>query len=148
VLAGGPGAPALVIGSRWVPGGSVVDWPVSRQVLSRGGNLYARLALGLRIKDVTAGFRVYRRAALAAMDLTSIDSKGYCFQVDMTLRTLDGGGSVEEHPIEFRERELGESKMSRAIVVEAMGRVTVWAVQRRLGSLIGRRPGPDWVVED
>ena len=148
VLAGGPGAPALVIGSRWVPGGSVVDWPVSRQVLSRGGNLYARLALGLRIKDVTAGFRVYRRAALAAMDLTSIDSKGYCFQVDMTLRTLDGGGSVEEHPIEFRERELGESKMSRAIVVEAMGRVTVWAVQRRLGSLLGRRPGPDWVVED
>jgi dolichol-phosphate mannosyltransferase len=142
-----PWTPSLVIGSRWVPGGSVVDWPVSRQLLSRGGNLYARLALGLRLKDVTAGFRVYTRAALAAMDLSSIDSKGYCFQVDMTLRTLDGGGRVVEVPIEFRERELGESKMSQAIVVEAMARVTVWGVQRRLATLLGRRPGPDWVVE-
>jgi dolichol-phosphate mannosyltransferase len=143
----GPAAPALVIGSRWVPGGSVVNWPLSRQLLSRGGNLYARLALGLRLKDVTAGFRVYKREALAAMDLAGIDSKGYCFQVDMTLRTLDGGGRVVEMPIEFRERELGESKMSRAIVVEAMGRVTVWGVQRRVATLLGRRPGPGWVVE-
>jgi dolichol-phosphate mannosyltransferase len=139
--------PSLAIGSRWVPGGSVVNWPVSRQLLSRGGNLYARLALGLRLKDVTAGFRVYTRDALAAMDLAGIDSKGYCFQVDMTLRTLDGGGRVVEVPIEFRERELGESKMSQAIVVEAMARVTVWGVQRRLAALLGRRPGPDWVVE-
>jgi dolichol-phosphate mannosyltransferase len=142
-----PWTPSLAIGSRWVPGGSVVNWPVSRQLLSRGGNLYARLALGLRLKDVTAGFRVYRRDALAAMDLGGIDSKGYCFQVDMTLRTLDGGGRVVEVPIEFRERELGESKMSRAIVVEAMARVTVWGVQRRLATLLGRRPGPGWVVE-
>lgn len=142
-----PWTPSLAIGSRWVPGGSVVNWPVSRQLLSRGGNLYARLALGLRLKDVTAGFRVYTRDALAAMDLAGIDSKGYCFQVDMTLRTLDGGGRVVEVPIEFRERELGESKMSRAIVVEAMARVTVWGVQRRLATLLGRRPGPGWVVE-
>ena len=148
VGAGGPTAPSLAIGSRWVPGGSVVNWPLSRQMLSRGGNLYARLALGLRLKDVTAGFRAYTRAALESMDLTGIDSKGYCFQVDMTLRVLDGGGRVVEVPIEFRERELGESKMSQAIVVEAMLRVTKWGVQRRLQTLLGRRPGPRWVVED
>jgi len=140
-----PGSPALAIGSRWVPGGSVVDWPLSRQVLSRGGNLYARLALGLELKDVTAGFRAYRREALAAMDLGTIDSKGYCFQVDMTLRVLDGGGRVVEVPIEFREREHGVSKMSRSIVVEAMARVTRWGVQRRVAALLGRRPGPRWV---
>ena len=140
-----PGSPALAIGSRWVPGGSVVDWPLSRQVLSRGGNLYARLALGLDLKDVTAGFRAYRREALEAMDLSSIDSKGYCFQVDMTLRVLDGGGRVVEVPIRFREREHGESKMSRAIVLEAMARVTRWGLQRRLAALLGRRPGPRWV---
>ncbi|ROS53041.1 polyprenol monophosphomannose synthase [Frigoribacterium sp. PhB24] len=148
VSASGPAAPSLAIGSRWVPGGSVVNWPVSRQILSRGGNLYARLALGLQLKDVTAGFRAYTRQALEAMDLTGIDSKGYCFQVDMTLRVLDGGGTVVEVPIEFRERELGESKMSQAIVVEAMLRVTQWGFRRRLQTLLGRRPGPRWVVED
>jgi len=142
-----PGTPSLAIGSRWVPGGSVVNWPLSRQVLSRGGNLYARLVLGLPLKDVTAGFRVYTRAALSAMDLSTIDSKGYCFQVDMTLRTLDGGGRVVEVPIEFREREHGESKMSQAIVVEAMARVTVWGAQRAVARLRGRRPGPSWVRE-
>lgn len=147
VTSGGAASPALAIGSRWVPGGSVVDWPVSRQVLSRGGNLYARLALGLDLKDVTAGFRAYRREAVAAMDLDSIDSKGYCFQVDMTLRVLDGGGRVVEVPITFREREHGVSKMSRAIIVEAMLRVTRWGLQRRVAALLGRRPGPGWVVE-
>jgi dolichol-phosphate mannosyltransferase len=148
VTAAAPGSPSLAIGSRWVPGGSVVNWPVSRQVLSRGGNLYARLALGLRLKDVTAGFRAFTRESLEAMDLTGIDSKGYCFQVDMTLRVLDGGGRVVEVPIEFREREFGESKMSQAIVVEAMLRVTVWGLQRRLRTLLGKRPEPSWVVED
>ena len=148
VSASGPGTPSLAIGSRWVPGGSVINWPVSRQVLSRGGNLYARLALGLQLKDVTAGFRAYTREALQAMDLTGIDSKGYCFQVDMTLRVLDGGGRVVEVPIEFRERELGESKMSQAIVVEAMLRVTQWGFRRRLQTLLGNRPGPRWVLED
>jgi len=147
VTSGDAASPALAIGSRWVPGGSVVDWPLSRQVLSRGGNLYARLALGLDLQDVTAGFRAYRREAIAAMDLDSIDSKGYCFQVDMTLRVLDGGGRVVEVPITFREREHGVSKMSRAIIVEAMLRVTRWGVQRRVAALLGRRPGPGWVVE-
>jgi dolichol-phosphate mannosyltransferase len=132
-----PDAPALAIGSRWVPGGSVVNWPLSRQVLSRGGNAYARIVLGLSLKDVTAGFRAYRAETVRAMDLTDIDSKGYCFQVDMTLRVLDQGQRVVEVPIEFRERERGESKMSQAIVVEAMVRVTQWGARRRLATLIG-----------
>ena len=145
VASSAPDAPALAIGSRWVSGGSVVNWPVRRQLLSRGGNTYARLALGVPLKDVTAGFRAYRREVIEAMDLSSIDSKGYCFQVDMTLRVLDGGGRVVEVPIEFREREHGVSKMSQAIVVEAMARVTRWGIQRRLAALLGRRPGPRWV---
>jgi dolichol-phosphate mannosyltransferase len=138
-VAAGADAPDLVIGSRWIPGGTVVDWPTSRKILSRGGNLYARLALGLRIRDVTAGFRVYSAETVRAMDLDGIDSKGYCFQVDMTLRVLDGGGYVAEMPIEFREREHGVSKMSQAIVVEAMRRVTRWGAERRFARLRGRR---------
>ena len=131
LAASGDSRRQLAIGSRWVPGGSVVNWPLSRQLLSRAGNVYARLMLGIAVHDVTAGFRVYRADSIASMDLRSVDSKGYCFQVDMTLRVLDGGGSVIELPIEFRERERGESKMSRAIVVEAMLRVTQWGIQRR-----------------
>lgn len=127
---------ALVIGSRWVPGGSVVDWPLSRRVLSRGGNTYARLALGLTVHDVTAGFRLYRAAAVRAIDLESITSKGYCFQVDLTVRVLATGRRIAEVPIEFRERRLGVSKMSRSVVAEAMGLVTVWGLARVLG-----RPG-------
>ena len=127
---------SLVIGSRWVPGGAVVDWPRSRQLLSRGGNAYARLALGIDVKDATAGFRVYRADILRRIDLTSIDSKGYCFQVDMTLRVLDAGGSIVEHPITFRERERGQSKMSRAIIAEAMWKVTLWGVARRFRRLV------------
>lgn len=123
----------LAIGSRWTAGGSVVDWPRHREFLSRGGNAYARVMLGLDVHDVTAGFRVYRADAIARMDLDSIDSKGYCFQVDMTLRVHDLGGVVVEVPIRFRDRLRGESKMSQAIVVEAMLRVTQWGVQRRLG---------------
>lgn len=138
-VASGDDAPSLAIGSRWVPGGAVVNWPTSRKILSRGGNLYARLALGLRIRDITAGFRVYSADVIRRMDLAGIDSKGYCFQVDMTLRVLDLGGYVVEIPIEFREREIGESKMSQAIVVEAMLRVTQWGVSRRAAAL-RRRP--------
>lgn len=129
---------ALAIGSRWVSGGSVVDWPKRREILSRGGNTYARIMLGLDVHDITAGFRVYRADAIARMDLDAIDSKGYCFQVDMTLRVHDLGGRIVEVPIEFRDRLLGESKMSQAIVLEAMGRVTQWGIQRRL-HLGGRR---------
>ena len=129
---------SLVIGSRWVPGGAVVDWPRSRQLLSRGGNVYARLMLGIHVRDATAGFRVYRADVLRRIDLTGVDSKGYCFQVDMTLRVLDAGGTIVEHPITFRERERGQSKMSRGIVAEAMWRVTVWGVLRRWRRLLGR----------
>ncbi|MGN6408272.1 MAG: polyprenol monophosphomannose synthase [Curtobacterium sp.] len=123
----------LAIGSRWVPGGSVVDWPLHREVLSRGANTYARFVLGIGVRDVTAGFRVYRADAIARMDLDSIDSKGYCFQVDMTLRVDDLGGRIVEVPIRFRDRVHGVSKMSRSIVVEAMLRTTQWGLQRRFG---------------
>lgn len=122
---------ALAIGSRWVPGGSVVDWPKYREALSRGGNAYARWMLRIDVRDITAGFRVYRADVIARMDLDSIDSKGYCFQVDMTLRVHDLGGTIVEVPIRFRDRLRGVSKMSQAIVLEAMLRVTQWGLQRR-----------------
>jgi dolichol-phosphate mannosyltransferase len=125
------GSPALVIGSRWVAGGSVVNWPRSREILSRTANAYARFALGIQVKDSTAGFRAYRADVLAAMDLTTVDSYGYCFQIDMALRVIDAGHTVLEVPIVFREREIGESKMSRAIVLEAMWKVTLWGATRR-----------------
>lgn len=124
---------ALAIGSRWVTGGSVVDWPLRREVLSRGANTYARIALGLGVRDVTAGFRAYRADTVAAMHLDSVDSKGYCFQVDMTLRVDDLGGRIVEVPIRFRDRVHGKSKMSGSVVGEAMLRVTRWAIQRRFG---------------
>lgn len=134
--------PALVIGSRWVPGGTVVDWPLTRKLLSRGGNTYARLMLRLPVADATAGYRLYTADALRGIHLDSVESKGYCFQVDLTLRIHDAGGSIVEVPIEFREREIGESKMSRSIVLEAMYKVTVWGVQRALRQVTGRRsPG-------
>lgn len=123
----------LAIGSRWTAGGSVVDWPKHREVLSRGGNAYARIVLGLEVRDITAGFRVYRADAIARMDLDAVDSKGYCFQVDMTLRVHDLGGRIVEVPIRFRDRVRGVSKMSQAIVVEAMLRTTQWGLQRRFG---------------
>jgi dolichol-phosphate mannosyltransferase len=101
-------------------------------VLSRAGNGYARLMLGIPVRDATAGFRVYRADLLRRLPLARVDSHGYCFQVDMTLRTLDAGEGIAEVPIEFREREFGESKMSRGIVVEAMRRVTRWGFERRV----------------
>lgn len=122
----------LAIGSRWTAGGAVVDWPKHRELLSRGGNGYARLMLGIDVHDITAGFRVYRADAIARMQLDTIDSKGYCFQVDMTLRVHDLGGRIVEVPITFKDRVLGVSKMSQAIVVEAMLRVTQWGLQRRI----------------
>lgn len=122
----------LAIGSRWIPGGKVVNWPIGRWILSRGANVYARLALRVPVHDVTAGYRAYRSEVLAAIDRRRIDSRGYCFQIDMTLRTFDAGWKIVEVPIEFREREAGVSKMSRSIVLEAMRRVTVWGVRRRI----------------
>ena len=121
-----------VIGSRYVPGGTVVNWPRSREILSRGANLYNRVMLGVRVKDATGGFRVYRAPTLRAIDLNSIDSAGYCFQIDMTLRTLQAGLTITEVPITFVERELGASKMSNAVIVEAFTRVAQWGIGARL----------------
>lgn len=125
----------IVVGSRWVPGGQVENWPWHRLALSRGGSLYSRLALGLRQQDVTGGYRVYSASALRAMDLSSVESLGYCFQIDMLLHGVRANLSVVEVPITFIERVHGTSKMNGVIVVEAMARVTLWGVGRlgRLG---------------
>jgi len=121
----------VVLGSRWVAGGSVVDWPRRRELLSRGGNAYARFALGLPVRDATGGFRVYRREVLAALDLGDIASQGYCFQVDLVWRAWRAGWRVVEVPIRFVERTAGVSKMDRSIVAEALWRVTVWGLRAR-----------------
>lgn len=123
----------LVLGSRWVAGGSVVNWPRRREVLSRGGNAYVRIVLGLPLRDATGGYRAFRRATLEKLALDGVASHGYCFQVDLARRAVDAGCTVVEVPVEFVERELGVSKMSGAIVREALWRVTVWGVRRRLG---------------
>jgi dolichol-phosphate mannosyltransferase len=122
----------LVIGSRWVPGGAVRNWPLVRQLISRGGNTYARIALRSRIRDITAGFRVFRTTALSRLDATSVSSQGYCFQVEVAWRIERAGLSVVEHPITFVERENGESKMHTGIVAEALLRVTQWGIAERL----------------
>ena len=123
----------LVLGSRWVEGGEVVNWPRSREVLSRGGNAYARTMLRLPLQDATGGYRAYRREVLDALPLAQVASHGYCFQVDLAWRTWQAGYRVVEVPITFVERERGESKMSRAIVLEALWKVTLWGLQRRTG---------------
>jgi dolichol-phosphate mannosyltransferase len=121
----------LVLGSRWVAGGKIVNWPRSRLILSRGGNLYTRLAMGLSLKDATGGYRVFRRKTLENIDLQTVESQGYCFQVDLARRAVDAGFDVVEVPITFVERERGESKMSGPIVREAFLKVGVWGAQRR-----------------
>ncbi|BDZ45877.1 polyprenol monophosphomannose synthase [Naasia aerilata] len=128
----------VVIGSRWVPGGTVVDWSPFRQLLSRAGNTYARWMLSLPVRDSTAGYRAYRTSALDALPLRDVHSRGYCFQIDMTIRLHDAGFGISEFPIEFRERTAGTSKMNNAIVLEAMARVTVWGVERRLRAVLRR----------
>jgi dolichol-phosphate mannosyltransferase len=120
----------VVLGSRWVPGGRVVDWPAPRQWLSRGGNWYARTLLGIPVRDITAGYRAWRIEALSHIPLAELDSRGYCFQIDMTRRAIAAGWNVAEVPITFTERRAGRSKMSNAIVVEAMWRVTLWGIAR------------------
>lgn len=136
-----PDAPDLVIGSRWVHGGEVVNWPRHREILSRGANVYVGLMLGMPVKDATAGFRVFRSEALRKLPLHEIESQGYCFQVDLTWRVRKAGGTVAEVPIVFVERVDGVSKMSRAIVVEALRRTTLWGVQhrrRQVGAVLRR----------
>jgi dolichol-phosphate mannosyltransferase len=122
----------LVIGSRYVPGGKVLNWPVHRLLLSRGGNVYTRLALRMPIRDATGGYRAYRMTALDKMDVDTVSSQGYCFQVDLAWRAHRNGFRVVEVPITFAERERGMSKMSSSIVREALWRVTVWGTRARL----------------
>lgn len=132
----------LVIGSRWVPGGSVVNWPWTRVLLSRGGNLYTRLLLGIKVRDATAGYRLFRRSALEAIDLDTVQSTGYVFQTDLAYRALSRGLTVVEVPIEFVERERGDSKMSRDVATESLRRITVWGIGERRAQLrraVGRR---------
>ncbi|HSV67316.1 MAG TPA: polyprenol monophosphomannose synthase [Mycobacteriales bacterium] len=121
----------LVLGSRWVAGGAVLNWPRSRLLLSRGGNLYTRVMLRLPVRDATGGYRAYRSEVLRAVNLDEISSQGYCFQVDMVWRTWKSGFRVTEVPITFAERERGQSKMSGSIVREALWRVTVWGLSSR-----------------
>jgi len=129
----------LVLGSRWVPGGRVVNWPKSREFISRGGSLYSRVALDLPLRDITGGYRAFRRETLEGLGLDDVASQGYCFQVDLARRAVRAGYHVVEVPITFVERELGDSKMSRDILVEALWRVTTWGVGERVGRITGRK---------
>jgi dolichol-phosphate mannosyltransferase len=122
----------LSIGSRWVRGGKVVNWPKSREALSRGANIYTRVMLGLDVRDATAGFRAYRAATLRTISLDQVESTGYCFQIDLTVRVANAGLRIVEVPITFVEREHGASKMSNSIILEAFWRVAQWGVARRL----------------
>ena len=121
----------VVLGSRWVPGGAVVNWPASRRLLSQGGSLYTRMALGIPTRDATGGYRAYRASALASLDLATVESNGYCFQIDLLWRALQRGLVVREVPITFVEREAGTSKMSNRIVREALLNVTRWGASHR-----------------
>jgi dolichol-phosphate mannosyltransferase len=125
----------VALGSRYVPGGAVVNWSKRRELLSRGGNLYVRLALGVTLRDATGGYRAFRRNVLEAIDYRAVVSQGYCFQVDLAWRALRAGFRVVEVPITFAEREHGESKMSGAIVREAFLRVGTWGARYRAGQL-------------
>ncbi|HEY7148535.1 MAG TPA: polyprenol monophosphomannose synthase [Gaiellaceae bacterium] len=124
----------LVLGSRYVPGGGIRNWGFVRRFISRGGSLYAQVLLQLGIRDLTGGFKCYRRRVLETIDLDAIDSRGYAFQIETTYRALRAGFSVVEVPIQFSDREVGGSKMSKAIVLEA-----IWKVPAlRLRALVGR----------
>ncbi|HEU4361113.1 MAG TPA: polyprenol monophosphomannose synthase [Mycobacterium sp.] len=123
----------LAIGSRYVDGGTVRNWPRRRLVLSKTANIYSRLMLGVGIHDITAGYRAYRREVLEKIDLAAVDSKGYCFQIDLTWRTVNNGFTVVEVPITFTERELGESKLSGSNIREAVVSVARWGIDGRFG---------------
>jgi len=122
-----------VIGSRWVPGGKVVNWPRKREILSRGANIYTRLMIGFSVRDATGGYRAYRASTLRRIDLSNVESTGYSFQVDITVRIIKAGLRIVEVPITFVERERGVSKMDSAIIREAFWRVFQWGVKSRLG---------------
>lgn len=128
----------VAMGSRYVPGGATPDWTFGRRLLSRGGNLYARLLLGIKIRDATGGFRAWRSAALRSMPFRTVEATGYGFQVEMAMRAEDLGLKIVEVPIVFRDRTRGYSKMGSDIVVEAMRLVTRWGLARRFSWLRGR----------
>ncbi len=128
----------LAIGSRWIRGGKVVNWPKSREALSRTANVYTQIMLGLGVRDATAGFRAYRAGTLQKISLNQVESTGYCFQIDLTIRVAQAGLRIVEVPITFVEREHGASKMSNAIIGEAFWRVAQWGIARRLGQLRSR----------
>jgi dolichol-phosphate mannosyltransferase len=130
----------LVIGSRYVPGGNILNWPRRRYALSKTANTYARVLLGVDIHDITAGYRAYRREVLEKIELSAVDSRGYCFQIELTWRTITNGFVVAEVPITFSERELGESKMSGSNVREAIVKVANWGIRGRLD----RARGPEY----
>lgn len=123
---------AITLGTRWIPGGSVVNWPKSRQLLSQSGTKYARIALGIPLNDLTGGFRVYSEALLNKLNLTDMTATGYCFQIEMAMAAELAGADMVEVPITFVERINGVSKMSRAIVIEALWQTTLWGLARRL----------------
>jgi dolichol-phosphate mannosyltransferase len=127
----------LVIGSRWISGGAVQNWARRREWLSRSANVYARIMLGSKVKDMTAGFRIYRTSKLIQIDLESVKSEGYCFQIEMTKRMSQINGNILEVPIIFIERKYGVSKMSKKIVFEAIYRVTAWGIGAKFR---GKRP--------
>lgn len=122
----------VVIGSRYVPGGEVRNWPRRRLVLSRTANGYSRILLGVEVHDITAGYRAYRREVLEKIDLSAVDSKGYGFQVDLTWRSINAGFTVVEVPITFTEREHGESKMDGSTIREAIIKVAQWGLRARI----------------
>lgn len=126
----------LVIGSRWIKGGRVVNWGLFRKLLSVFGNIYARLLLAIPVRDITAGFRLFRRTTLEKLDLATVRSVGYCFQTDLTLRTIRAGLVVREVPIEFVERVRGESKMSPDVAKESLRRITAWGLAERKRQLL------------
>lgn len=127
----------LVLGSRWVPGGKVENWPMRRQLLSKGGSAFTRAALGIEVRDATGGYRVFSADALRRLELGGVASQGYCFQVDLLWRALEHGLRVVETPITFTERVVGESKMSGSIVIESLLRVTAWGLKRRARAVAG-----------
>ncbi|CAN5262174.1 hypothetical protein BH09ACT8_BH09ACT8_56970 [soil metagenome] len=121
----------VAIGSRYVDGGVINNWPWRRLALSTTVNAYSRVALGVGVHDATAGFRAYRRAVVETIDLATVESKGYCFQIDLTWRSLDNGFTVVEVPITFTERELGASKMSASDIAEALLKLARWGIRGR-----------------
>ena len=133
LLAAITGGADLVIGSRWVPGGKVDNWSFIRQSLSRAGNSYARFCLGFSLRDSTAGYRAFKRTALEALDLRTVDSSGYCFQIDLAWRAWQRKLRVDQVPITFVERTSGVSKMSKGIVLEAVWQITKWGLRRTIG---------------